>query len=301
MSDRPNGLLVPLTTPFDPTTGEVAPISLRDNARQVLRAGASGVVAGGSTGEAPMLDDAEFCNVVEWLRDVVDADRWLIAGTGRESTRATIAACRAAAERGADAVLVRTPSYYAPNISSSALLDHFRHVADESSVPVFLYNMPKYTNLPIADALVGSLANHENIWGAKDSSGDLKNFSAYRDAAPEWTMFMGSAALCYAALELGAAGTIAAVGCFAARAVAAICTAFADGDRVGAGSMQESVAPLHTGIVAKMGVGGVKAAMDAVGLYGGPVRPPLTSVPDRGLDRVRKLLQEAGLQAVDVT
>ena len=196
-------------------------------------------------------------------------------------------------------MLVRTPSYYAPSISSAALLEHFRAVADESPIPVLLYNMPKYTCLPIADGLVASLANHENIWGAKDSSGDLKNFSAYRDAAPHWAMFMGSAALCYAGFELGATGSIAAVGCFAPALVAAICDAFARGDKAGAGATQEVVAPLHTEIVGKLGVAGVKAAMDAVGFYGGPVRSPLTALGEKQAGGIRRLLQEAGMHPVD--
>jgi len=291
--------LVPITTPFDVATGDVEPVSLRDNARQLLASGASGLVAGGSTGEAALLSDEEFNHIIEWLRDVVGDEQWLIAGTGRESTRATVGACRAAAERGADAVLVRTPAYYAPNISHSALLDHFQVVADESPVPIFLYNMPKYTNLPIPDTLIASLAGHQNIWGAKDSSGDLKNFSTYRDAAPNWTMLMGSAALCYAALELGAAGTIAAVGCFAPELVAAICERFFDGDSAGAGSIQEMVAPLHTDIVGRVGVAGVKSAMDAVGLIGGPMRPPLAALGDKAADGVRRVLKGAGLHAVD--
>ncbi len=297
--DRPAGLLVPLTTPFDPATGDVAPISLRENARRVLHAGAAGVVAGGSTGEAALLDDSEFAQVIEWLRDVVADGQWLIAGAGRESTRATIAACHVAAERGADAVLVRTPSYYAPSINAPALAAHFRDVADASPVPVLLYNMPKYTHLPITDALLATLAAHENILGAKDSSGDLKNFSAFREAAPQWTMLMGSAALFYAALELGAAGAIAAVGCFAPAEVAAIWTAFSAQDKAEAGAKQERLAPLHTEIVSKLGVPGVKAAMDATGFVGGPVRAPLASLGQKELDTVTKLLKTVGVAPVD--
>jgi dihydrodipicolinate synthase/N-acetylneuraminate lyase len=105
MQKRPGGLLVPITTPFDPVTGDVAPVSLRENARALLEQGVDGIVPCGSTGEAALLDEKEYRSIVAWLRDVVPADRWLIAGAGRESTRATSAACQAAAEEGADAVL----------------------------------------------------------------------------------------------------------------------------------------------------------------------------------------------------
>lgn len=297
MSERPRGLLVPLTTPFDAATGDVAPIHLRENARALLRDGVAGLVAAGSTGEAPLLSDDEFREVVGWLRDIVPDDRWLVAGTGRESTRATIAACRVAAEEGADAVLVRPPSYYSPAIRSAALVKHFRRIAEESPLPVFLYNIPKYTGLPLGDALLAHLSDHENVWGAKDSSGDLKNFAAYRVVCPDWTLLVGSGALYYAALELGGAGAIAAVGCFAAAATVEIGRLFAAGDRVRAGAAQERVAPLHRRIVSERGVAGVKAAMDLVGLAGGPVRPPLVDLSERERKQVAGFLRKAQLAA----
>ncbi len=295
VAERPRGLLVPLTTPFDPATGEVAPVHLRENARALLREGVAGLVAAGSTGEGPLLSDEEFRRVVGWLRDVVPDDRWLVAGTGRESTRATVMACRMAAEEGADAVLVRPPAYYSPSITPVGLVDHFRSVAEGSPIPVLLYNIPKYTKLPIGDALLAQLTDHPNIWGAKDSSGDLKNFAGYRAAAPEWSLLIGSGALYYAALELGGAGAIAGVGCFAAAATVEIGLLFAAGDRSRAGAAQERVAPLHRRIVSDLGVSGVKAAMDFVGLAGGPVRAPLTELSPREREQVEELLRQAEL------
>lgn len=297
MTGRPRGLLIPITTPFDRATGDIAPVDLRENARSLIAAGVQGLVAAGSTGEAAMLSEGEFRQVVAWLRDVVPDGCWLIAGAGRESTRATIRAARVAAEEGADGVLVRPPSYYAPSITQQALTAHFRALADESPLPVLLYNMPKYTNLPIADSVVAALADHENVWGAKDSSGDLKTFAAYRELAPDWTMFMGSGALYYAALEMGAQGAIAAAGCFAAGPLLTIGERFAAGDKRRAGAAQETVAPLHREIVGRMGVAGVKAAMDAVGLVGGPTRAPLPELSARDKETVAELLAKAGLLA----
>ncbi len=289
--------MVPVTTPFDPSTGDVAPVALRENARALLAAGVTGLVAAGSTGEAPLLTEEEYRQIVGWLRDVVSEEFWLIAGAGRESTRATLAACRAAADEGADAALIRPPAYYAPALTPPALIEHFRRVADDSPIPILLYNIPKYTHLPLSEAVITALTGHENVWGAKDSSGDLKNFAVYRDAAPAWTLLVGSGALCYAALELGGAGAIAAVGCFAAAPAVAIGRAFADGDKAAAGAAQERVAPLHTEIVAKLGVAGVKAAIDGVGLAGGPVRPPLTDLAPRDVEHIGQLLVGAGLAA----
>ncbi|MFQ5704090.1 MAG: dihydrodipicolinate synthase family protein [Gemmatimonadales bacterium] len=295
MSGGPTGLLVPITTPFDSATGQVDPVDLRQNVRALLGFGVDGVLVAGSTGEAPLLDEDEYRQIIAWLRDIVPPDRWLIAGAGRESTRATIRACHACGDEGGDAVLVRPPAYYGTGLTQEALADHFRKVADESPVPVLLYNIPRYTHLSLSDSLFAQLAEHPNIVGAKDSSGDLKNFAAYREAVPGWTHLVGSGALYYAALELGASGAIAATGCFAAAVTREIGVAFAAGDKRRAGSLQETVAPLHRAIVLELGVPGVKAAVDAVGLAGGRVRSPLLDLGERARSQVSDLLATAGL------
>jgi len=292
------GLLVPVVTPFDPVTGDPAPVPLRANARALLEAGVHGIVAAGSTGEAALLDEHEFRTVVEWLRDVVPDDRALVVGTGRESTRATIAACRVAGDLGADAALVRAPSYYGASLSATALIAHFRQVADGSPVPVLLYNMPKYTHVALSDQLVAALADHPMIAGAKDSSGDLRNFAAYRAAAPAWHMFMGSGTHWYAALELGAAGGVLAVANVATELALEVWNAFAAGDRAAAGAAQERLTPLNKAIVGERGVPGVKAAVDGVGLTGGPVRPPLADLSETERARLIALLRAAGLAEV---
>src|SRR3970282_525885 len=118
--------------------------------------------------------------------------------------------------------------YYGPSLPPQALVEHFRRVADESPLPVLLYNIPKYTHLTLPDALFTALAEHENIAGAKDSSGDLKLFAAYRAAAPKWALFVGSGSRYYAALELGAVGGVLAVACYAAPIAVRVGQAFAD-------------------------------------------------------------------------
>ncbi len=137
------GVMAPITTPFDDKTGDVDAVALRNNARGLLDAGLSGLLAVGSTGEAALLDEHEYRQVIEWLRDVVPDEKRLMVGAGRESTRGTVVACKLAGDVGADAVLVRAPTYYGGGLSDGALIDHFRVIADESPVPVFLYNIPK--------------------------------------------------------------------------------------------------------------------------------------------------------------
>ena len=284
------GVLAPITTPFDSATGEVAPVHLRHNVTRLLEAGLDGVVVAGSTGESALLDADEQRRMVGWVREVLPDGRWLLAGTGGESTRQAVALTRAAAAEGADAVLVRPPGYFSGGLSPASLADYFRAVADASPVPVLVYNIPKYTHLVIAPGLLQQLVLHSNIVGVKDSSGDAKNLAAYRDAAPDWSVFVGSGSLLYQALELKCDGGILAVACFAAALAAQVYVAFQAGDRTGAGKLQERLGPLDQEVVGRLGPAGVKAAMDAVGLYGGPVRPPLAPVAASDRARVTKLV-----------
>jgi 4-hydroxy-2-oxoglutarate aldolase len=299
MTDQPalRGVFVPVTTPFDATTGDVAALALRENVRAYLDAGVQGIVAAGSTGEAALLGDDECANVIEWLRDIIPSDRALVAGTGRESTRATVAACRTAADLGVDAVLVRAPAYYGSALTPTALTDHYRRVADGSPVPVLVYNMPKYTHVALTDQILASLADHENVVGVKDSSGDLTNFAAYQAATPHWAHFMGSGSQFYAALELGAAGGILAVATFATTLTMTVWTAWTVGDRSAAGAAQERLAPVNALVVGKLGVPGVKAAVDAVGRVGGPVRPPLAEVGEAEREQIAVALRDSGVLA----
>lgn len=291
------GVLAPLATPFDIPSGDVAPGPLRQAARSLLSSGLSGVVVSGSTGEGELLDDAERVRVVECVREAVPEGKWLIAGAGAESTRAAVHASREAGAAGADAVMVRPPAYYGALVSAAAFADHYRRVADESPVPVVVYNIPKYTHVVLEGSVMRALDGHPNVIGYKDSSGDLKVLAAYLEAAPRLAALVGSGAHVYPALELGAVGGVLAMACFAAESCVAMFEAFKAGDRARAAAIQERLTPLAREIVGAMGPAGIKAAMDARGLPGGPVRAPLAEVDASKRARIAELLGTAGLLA----
>jgi len=284
------GVFAPITTPFDAASGDVAPQHLKDNVARLFADGLDGIVVAGSTGEAPLLQDDEHRRAVAWTREATPQGKWLIAGTGAESTRQAIALTKGAAEAGADAVLVRPPSYF-PAVAARALANYFRAIADASPVPVLVYNIPKFTHVTVPAELLTELATHPRIVGVKDSSGDLKNLAAYREAAPQWAVFVGSGSLLLPALELECDGGIMAVACYAARLCAELLTAFHAGDRDTASALQNRIGPLDKEIVSKLGPAGVKAAMDAVGLYGGPPRPPLAPLGPAERERVAQLVR----------
>jgi len=285
------GIFPPITTPFQGPIGPIAPERFQHNVTRLLGEGVDGIVVSGSTGEAPLLDAAEQREVVELARAVMKDGAWLIAGTGGESTLETVKLSQAAAEAGADAVLVRPPSYYAAALSPASLAVHFLSVADASPVPVLIYNIPKYTHIALAPSLLQQLASHERIIGVKDSSGDPNSVAAYREAVPGWAVLVGGASLLLTALELGCQGGIIGVACYAPGLCVQLVREFAHGNRTAAAALQERITPLDKEIVGKLGPAGVKAAMDAVGLYGGPVRAPLTPLSDADRGRVSALVR----------
>ncbi|MBC7790674.1 MAG: dihydrodipicolinate synthase family protein [Anaerolineae bacterium] len=296
MTDQIAGILGPVVSTFDSATGDLDAILFRANVRAHMAEGLSGVVVAGSTGEAALLDERERQQLVEWARPLVPDDCWLIAGVGAESTRLCLRRAQDAAERGANAVLVIAPNYYVSAMTSDALVTHFRRVADESPVPVLLYNIPQYAHLTLDPGLVLELSSHGNITGIKDSSGDLKLLGAYLAAqSGHFTVLTGSGGGLYAGLELGARGGILGVSLFAGRLAAGLYAAWEKGDKGSAGRAQERLIPLAKIIVGSLGVPGVKAALDLVGLSGGLPRPPLLPLKSGEREQVSSLLSSAGL------
>ncbi|HKV70126.1 MAG TPA: dihydrodipicolinate synthase family protein, partial [Gemmatimonadales bacterium] len=211
-------------------------------------------------------------------------------GTGAESTRAAVALSRDAAAERADVVLVRPPGYYSPMLDASAVLDHFRAVADASPLPVLLYNIPKYAPIPITLEMLASMQEHPNVIGIKDSSGDPANLAAYRAAVPRWSVLVGSASHLKRAVELKCEGGVLGAACFATAACLALLHAAARGNAPEAERLQAKVATLDREIVGKLGPAGIKVAMDRVGLIGGNPRPPLRNLTDVERDRVAALV-----------
>jgi len=291
------GILAPVVTPFD-AKGEVDVAAFGANVRAHLAAGLHGIVVGGSTGEAALLDEAERLRLVEAARREIQRDRLLIVGTGGESTRGVMARNRAVAERGADAVLVVAPHYYAGAMTSDALREHYTRVADASPVPVLLYTIPKYMHFALPPELVLELAKHENVTGMKDSSGDASLFSRYMEARSEgFHVMTGSAGLLTEALRMGADGGILATALFAPSLALEIFAVAKEGDVARTDAAQARMAPLGARIVGAMGVPGVKAALDAVGLRGGEPRLPLVPLESALRGELMQLLAAAGLSS----
>ncbi len=297
MKGQLRGVLAPVVTPFTRGSQSIDAAAFRDNVAAHLAAGLSGIVVTGSTGEAALLEEDERHILVEAARDLVPDNRWLLAGAGGESTRHTVRRAREAAKRGADAVLVVAPHYYgAAAMTEAALLGHYRKVADETPVPVVLYNIPKYMHFPLPAAVVAQLARHPNVAGIKDSSGDAAILTSYLTAQSEtFSVLTGHGGTFADALERGARGAIRAVALFAPRVCLEVIDAYLAGDREGAQRAQARLTPLALEIVGRMQIAGVKAALDLVGRMGGDPRLPLLPLTPNEVARVGELLRAAEL------
>ncbi|MDQ2665997.1 MAG: dihydrodipicolinate synthase family protein [Gemmatimonadota bacterium] len=287
------GVLAPVVTPFT-DDGEIDLAAFGSNLVAHLAAGVSGIVITGSTGEAALLDDNERSALVDRARHAVPNGVPLLVGTGSESTRATIARTAAAAERGADGVLVVAPHYYGLAVTSTGLRDHFLRVADASAVPVVLYSIPKYMHFAIAPEVVAELARHQNIVGIKDSAGDRAPFAQFLEAQSDsFTVLTGNGGFFAEALRSGARGGILAASLFAPEVTVGVWRAHEAGDAEAMAHAQAVMSPLAAQIVGGMGVAGVKAAMDLVGLAGGRPRPPLQALDSTKQTALEALMRNA--------
>jgi 4-hydroxy-2-oxoglutarate aldolase len=283
------GIFPPLTTPF--VDGRVAADLLAANIARYQRHRLAGYVVLGSNGEAALLDDEERLVVLHAAREAIPRDRLLIAGVGLESTAATIRLAGAAAGCGADALLVVTPSYFRAQMGEAALVRHFTAVADAVFCPVLLYNVPQFTGVTIPPAAITRLAEHPNIVGLKDSSGDLPWLLAVLTAVPpSFAVLCGNARIVQPALAAGAIGAILAL----ADVVPEPCVALYELQRAGriepALALQKRLLPAVALLASRWGVAGIKAGMDERGLAGGPVRPPLLPLADADRASVRECL-----------
>jgi 4-hydroxy-2-oxoglutarate aldolase len=288
------GLFTPIVTPFD-AAGAVDAAALQRNVEAWMRTPLTGLVVLGSNGEAPQLDDDEADRVVDVVRAAVPRGRALIAGTGRESTSATIAATRRAASAGVDAALVRTPGFFKSQMTSEAFVRHYSAVADASPVPVLLYNVSMYTGVQLLPDAVERLAAHPNIVGMKESGSDLAQISDYVARTPDdFTVLAGSAATFFHALCAGCDGGVLALASVAPDACVHMRALVADNRLAEARALQRRLLPLARSIGGVHGVAGLKAALDLIGYDGGLPRPPLMPVGPGVVETIRGQLDALG-------
>ena len=286
------GVLAPIPTPFmDDEAIDIA--AWRANIDRWMETPLHGLVVLGSTGEAPLVDDDEADRLIREARGRVPGDRLLVAGTGRQSTRAAVAAARRAADAGADAVLVRTPSYFKKQLNAAVFVRHYAAVADASPVPVILYNFSALTGVTLPVEAVAELVDHPNVVGLKESGPDMSYVGDLIGVARGgFSVLVGSAPTFYASLALGANGGILALACAIPEACVRIYEHVAAGRHAEARALQRQVVPLARLLTSVHGIPGLKAALDELGYVGGRPRRPLAPIGADAVAAIRRQIEQ---------
>jgi 4-hydroxy-2-oxoglutarate aldolase len=285
-----HGIFPPLTTPFA-ADGTIAPAELRSNIARYNRIALAGYVLNGSTSESVLLRWEEIYRLWETAKEAAAPGKILIAGTGAESTAETIDHTNRAASLGFDAALVRTPHFYKPQMKLDALSEFYLRVADASRIPVLVYSVPIFTNLQVEAPLIALVAKHPNIIGMKDSSGDVEGVRKIIAAARKtFQTLVGSASTLFESLELGACGAILALANPFPELCVEIYEASRSGDSKNAHSLaQQLLAPAKM-LGPQYGIPGLKYALDRLGYYGGPPRPPLLPLSEAAKTEIDAML-----------
>jgi 4-hydroxy-2-oxoglutarate aldolase len=294
-----SGVFAALTTPYA-HDGSVSLPDLKHNVHRYNQTDLAGYVALGSTGESVLLTRAEMEGILTTVKEAAKGKK-LLAGTGAESTAETIERTKRAAELGYDAALVKTPYYYKSAYKPEVLIAHYRRVADESPIPVMLYSIPQFTGIALAAAEVAALAEHPNIIGIKDSSGNVQGVAEIVAATPPaFQVLVGSAASVYPSLAIGARGAILALACALPEKCVALFELFQQGHHEKARELQSILVRASKLIVSELSLAGVKHAMDQRGYRGGIPRLPLQPLHHEQKKRLTDFLASLEPAAVRV-
>jgi 4-hydroxy-2-oxoglutarate aldolase len=289
------GVFIPVPTPF--RGEEVAVDRLRANLERWNETGLSGYVLLGSTGEFPLVAEAERERILGAAREAVPREKALIAGTGAESTQTTIRQTRRAAELGADAAIVITPNYYKKSLAQAAVqIRHYLTVADASPIPVMIYNFPQNTGVNLDPETVARIAEHANVCGIKDSSGNIPQDGQIIHQTPKsFHVLVGAAAALLPALAIGASGGILALANIAAREYCEVYGLARRGRWEEAREVMYRLMAVDRAVHGRYGIGGLKAALDLQGFYGGPCRAPLATPDADAIEDIKEVMATAGL------
>lgn len=288
------GIYPPLTTPF--RNDEISFENLETNLQKYNKFELSGYVVGGSNGETVFLTEKERINLFAAVREHVSSEKQVIAGTGLESIKATIELTNEAAKIGADFALIITPHFFKNGMTNKAFINYYTAVADESNIPIIIYNVTKFTGVNILTDTVAQLAEHPNITGIKNSTTNVEDLAETIKAVPkDFTVLAGTGSVLLPALAEGAKGGVLALANITPGECIKIYNYFKVKKLKEAKEIQEELIPVNKAITATFGVAGLKAAMDMLGYYGGPPRKPLESLDEVSISELKNILIKAGL------
>lgn len=286
------GSIVALVTPMH-ADGSIDFDGLDSLVEWHIAEGTNAIVPVGTTGESATVTAEEHCAVMKRVIDVVAGRIPVIAGTGSNSTQEAIEFTSAAKEMGADACLLVTPYYNKP--TQEGLFRHYEAIARAVSLPQVLYNVPSRTACDMLPETVARLAALDEVIAIKEATGDVnRTLEILELCGSELVVYSGDDATAVDLMLNGAKGTISVTANVAPAAMAAVCAAAVDGDADLAGSLNEKLMGLHTGLFVEANPIPVKWALAEMGRIGSAIRLPLTPLSEEFHEAIRAALQQAG-------
>lgn len=288
------GIIPPVATPMQANEDLDLP-RLKWFIDHLIASGVHGIFVLGTNSEFYALDEKEKQQVIATAVEHVRGRVPVYAGTGAETTREVVRLTQMAEREKVDGVSVITPYFISPN--QQEIFDHYRRIAEHTKLPVVLYNNPATCGgVKIEVDTVARLAQIPNIRAIKDSSGDLQNTNEMIRAVPDtFSVMMGRDTLIFPALMFGAKGAVPATGNIAPQLLVEIYEKFVHGDVEGSKAAQLRLNPVRMSLTLGTAPGGVKAALQLLGLPIGPCRSPVAPLPPDKLQKMRAALQAGGL------
>jgi 4-hydroxy-tetrahydrodipicolinate synthase len=270
-----DGVITAMITPFTPEN-RIDKAGLQSNIDFLIKRGVSGVVPSGTTGESATLTFQEHKDLIDISVDCSTVP--VIAGTGSNSTSEALELTKYAADAGADAALLITPYYNKPN--DAGLLKHFTTIADYADIPQIVYNVPSRTCINMKNEVTAELAQHPNIMGIKEASGDLDQIKdiIQRTQDQDFVVFSGDDALTVPIMELGGVGVISVAANIVPEKVIAMVQAFNAGNMDEVRRLETQLAPLIKALFLETNPIPVKRAAELIGLASGELRLPLAPI-----------------------
>lgn len=286
-----HGIYTPIVTPFNEKE-EIDYAKMKHNLDKWGNTDLDGIVVLGSNGEFVYLSIEEKLELVKFVIENFKYDKKIIVGTSCESTKETILLSNKAAELGADAVLVLPPHYFKGGMKDDVLYQYFADVADASSIPVMLYNMPGNTGINLSSSLVSKLSKHPNIVGIKDTSGNIVQLSEIvRDTNDDFAVFAGNAGYLLPALAVGARGATLALANILPDECCKLVSLFKEGKMEEAKELQLRLLEPNFTVTGRFGVPALKYALDLLGYKGGYPRKPLLPLSEENKRIVEGVLK----------
>ncbi|MBC1471161.1 4-hydroxy-tetrahydrodipicolinate synthase [Listeria seeligeri] len=271
-------VITAMVTPIHPEKNKVCKKRIHHLVNHLIENGSDGLVIAGTTGESPTLSHDEKIKLFRQVIETNDGRAKLIAGTGSNNTAETIEFTKEVAELGGiDAVLIVAPYYNKPN--QDGLYAHFAAVAEASSLPVVIYNIPGRSVVNIEPETIIRLAKLPNIIGVKESSGNLENISKIiADTSDDFLVYSGDDSLTLPILSVGGDGVISVASHIIGNEMQEMIQAFEKGEVAKAASIHHKLLPLMNGLFAVPNPAPTKYLLNQQGISVGPVRLPLVDL-----------------------